>query len=100
VAARSKAWTRSNTGIVGANPTQGMDVCACFYSVFVLFCVQVAALRRADQSYKESYRLFKKHYEIEEEARTQQRALEPLMNEWINKFLDKTNTIPLEREVL
>jgi hypothetical protein len=37
VAARSKAWTvfdRSNTGIVGSNPTQGMDVCV--YSVFVL----------------------------------------------------------------
>jgi hypothetical protein len=41
VAARSKAWTvfaRSNTGIVGSNPTQDMDVCG-IYSVFVLFCV-------------------------------------------------------------
>jgi hypothetical protein len=41
--ARSKAWTvfaRSNTGIVGSNLTQGMDVSiACIYSVFVLFCV-------------------------------------------------------------
>jgi hypothetical protein len=30
VAARSKPWTvfaRSNTGIMGLNPTQGMDVC-------------------------------------------------------------------------
>jgi hypothetical protein len=37
VAARSNAWNvfaRSNTGIVGSNPTQGMDVCV--YSVFVL----------------------------------------------------------------
>jgi hypothetical protein len=37
VAARSKAWTvfvRSNTGIVGSNPTRGIDVCV--YSVFVL----------------------------------------------------------------
>jgi hypothetical protein len=37
VAARSKAWTvfaRSNAGIVGSNPTRGMDVCV--YSVFVL----------------------------------------------------------------
>jgi hypothetical protein len=36
VAARSEAWTifaRSNTGIVGSNPTQGMDVC------LYLFCV-------------------------------------------------------------
>jgi hypothetical protein len=42
-AAQSKAWTvyaRSNTGIVGSNPTQGMDVCiVCVYSMFVLFCV-------------------------------------------------------------
>jgi hypothetical protein len=29
----------------------------CFYSVFVLSCVQVAALRRADPPFKESYRL-------------------------------------------
>jgi hypothetical protein len=43
VAARSKAWTvfaRPNAGIMGSNPTQGMDVCiVCFYSVFFLFCV-------------------------------------------------------------
>jgi hypothetical protein len=38
VAARSKAWTvfiLSNAGIVGSNPTRGMD--ACLY----LFCVYV-----------------------------------------------------------
>jgi hypothetical protein len=37
VVARSKAWNvfaRSNTGIVGSNPTKGMDVCV--YFVFVL----------------------------------------------------------------
>jgi hypothetical protein len=53
-AARSKAWTvfvRSNTEIVGSNPTPGMDVCA------RLFRVEVAALRRTDPSSKESYRL-------------------------------------------
>jgi hypothetical protein len=36
VAARPKAWNvfaRSNTGIVGSNPTEGMDVYV--YSVFV-----------------------------------------------------------------
>jgi hypothetical protein len=51
VSARSKAWTvfaRSNAGIIGSNPTQGMDVCMCDYSVFVLSCVEVAAWRRAD----------------------------------------------------
>jgi hypothetical protein len=38
VAARPKARTvfaRSNAGIVGSNPTQGMDVCMCVYSVCV-----------------------------------------------------------------
>jgi hypothetical protein len=39
VAARSKAWivfARSNSGIMGSNPTQDMDVCECIFSVFVL----------------------------------------------------------------
>jgi hypothetical protein len=40
VATRSKTWTvfpRSNSGIVGLNPTESMDVC--IYSVFLLPCV-------------------------------------------------------------
>jgi hypothetical protein len=52
---------------VGSNTTQGMDVCVCVYSVFVLFCVLVAALRRADPPSKETYRLCKKDYGSEEE---------------------------------
>jgi hypothetical protein len=63
VATRSKAWTvfaRSNTEIVGSNPTWGMDVCVCVCSVYVQPCVQVAALRQADLPSKESYRLCKK----------------------------------------
>jgi hypothetical protein len=43
VAERSKAWTvfaRSEAGIVGSNPTKGMDVwCVC---VCAFFCVYVA----------------------------------------------------------
>jgi hypothetical protein len=42
VTERSKAWTifaRSNAGIVGSNPTQGMDVCVYVYSMLMLFCV-------------------------------------------------------------
>jgi hypothetical protein len=38
VAARSKAWNifaRSKAGIVGSNPTQGMDVCLCLFCVCI-----------------------------------------------------------------
>jgi hypothetical protein len=48
------------------------------FSVFVLSCVQIAALLRSDLSSMDSYRLCKKDYEtVEEEARAQQRAVEP-----------------------
>jgi hypothetical protein len=47
-------FARSNTGIVGSNTLQAwMSVCV--YSVFLLPCVQAAALRRADLPSKESY---------------------------------------------
>jgi hypothetical protein len=41
VAARSKAWTvfaRSNTGIVGSNPTRDTDVCVRLFCVCVVLC--------------------------------------------------------------
>jgi hypothetical protein len=63
VAARSKAWTvfaRLNTGIMGSNPTWGIDVCVRLFYVCAVLCVQVAALRRADQPSKETYRLCKR----------------------------------------
>jgi hypothetical protein len=60
VAARSEAWTvfaRSNVGIMGSNPTWGMDVNVRLFCVCAVLCVQVAALRRADPPSEESYRL-------------------------------------------
>jgi hypothetical protein len=51
-----------------------MSVCA-----FVL-CVG-NGLATGCPPFKESYHLYKKNYETEEEARAQQRAVEPLMNE-------------------
>jgi hypothetical protein len=57
-----------------------MDVCVLF-SVFVLSCDNVGALRRDDHSSKEIYRLCEKNYGTEEEVGTQQRSVEPLMND-------------------
>jgi hypothetical protein len=45
----------------------------CVYSVFVLSCVQVAALRRADPPSTDSYRLCIDQ-ETEKAAKVQQRA--------------------------
>jgi hypothetical protein len=42
VAARSKVWNvfaPSSTGIVGSNPTRGMDACVCLFGVWVVLCV-------------------------------------------------------------
>jgi hypothetical protein len=48
--------------------------------LFVLSCVD-SSLATAGNSSKESYRLGKKDYEIQEEARAQQRAVGTLTNE-------------------
>jgi hypothetical protein len=48
----------------------------CVYSVCVVSCVQVAALRRADPSSKESYRLCKRDQKIEKAAKIQQRDID------------------------
>jgi hypothetical protein len=31
-------FVRSNAGIVGANPTQGMDICSCLFCVCIDLC--------------------------------------------------------------
>jgi hypothetical protein len=51
--------------------------CVCVYSVYVLSCVQEAALRRADPLSKEFYRLRKKYQETEKAAKAQRRAVDP-----------------------
>jgi hypothetical protein len=90
VAALSKAWyvfARSNTGVVGLNPTRGMDVCVRVYSVFVLSCDYIAALRRADHSSKESYRLSKMITNVKKRP-VPNKGLQShrWMNEWMNEL--------------
>jgi hypothetical protein len=52
--------------------------------VSVLFRVQVETLRRADPPSKDSYRLCKKDYETEEEARDQQKGCRTV-DEWMKR---------------
>jgi hypothetical protein len=57
MAKRSEARTgfgRSNTAIVGSNPTRGMDVYPRFCWI-VLSCVSIETLPRADYLSKESH---------------------------------------------
>jgi hypothetical protein len=50
------------------------------YSIHVALCVG-SGHAKADHSSKESYSLCEKYCETEEEARAQERALEPFINE-------------------
>jgi hypothetical protein len=75
VAVRSKAWTvfaRSDTGVMGSNPTSGMDVCIHLFCAFVVLCVQVAALWNADPPTKECI-----DQETEKRPMFNKRAVEP-----------------------
>jgi hypothetical protein len=82
VATRSNAWivfARSNSGIVGSNPTQIMNICMCVYSLSDLFFVQGAALRLADNSSKELQCVCKKRLRNWRRDQGPTKAVEPLM---------------------
>jgi hypothetical protein len=65
--------------------------CMRIFCVYVVLCVG-SDLATSWSLVKESYCLCKKDYESEVEARTQQRAAEPLMNEWMNEWMDMIMT--------
>jgi hypothetical protein len=75
VTARCKprnAVAHPNTGILGLNPTRGLDI---YVRLFCVVCVLVAALQWADPPSKESYPLCI----AEKTAKAQQWAVEPLI---------------------
>jgi hypothetical protein len=82
VAVQSKTCTvfaRSNTWIMGSNPTWGMEVS------MLLFCVQVETLRLAI----ESFWLCEMNKKFKTRLMFRQRIVEPWMNEWMNVVLIK-----------
>jgi hypothetical protein len=82
VAALPKAWTvfsRLDAGIISSNSTQGMDICVCVYSVFVLFCVRQRPCDGVINRPRSSTVCIKKDYEIEKETRAQKTCVEPLV---------------------
>jgi hypothetical protein len=65
----------------------------CVYSVFVLSCVQVAALRRADPPSKESFRLCIGLGKLKRRPKPKKRAVEPIEEE-----ATETETVGTERK--
>jgi hypothetical protein len=79
MAALSKAWTvvaRSNSGVVSSNSARGMDVYVRLFCVCVVVCVGTGLA--TDWSRVQGVLpSVKKDYGTEEEARAQQKAVEP-----------------------
>jgi hypothetical protein len=89
VPAQSNTWNvfaRSDAGIVGSDPTQGMDVCVRLSCVCVVLCVG-SGLARGWSPFQGVLPTVQKDYDTEEEATAQQTAVKPLMNEWMNELL-------------
>jgi hypothetical protein len=78
VAAQSKAWTvfaRSNTGIMGSNPTWGMDVCVRLFCLCAVLCAG-SAIVMGWSPVQGVLPTVEKDQETEKAAKAQERAIE------------------------
>jgi hypothetical protein len=63
----------------------------CVYSIFVLSCVHVSALRRADPPFKESYRLCERSRDLKSGQGTTKdcRTIDRWMDGWVDGWMDE-----------
>jgi hypothetical protein len=91
VAARSKAWTifaLLTTGVVGSNPTRGMDVCARLFCICVVLCVSSGlemGWSLVQGVLPTVYRIKK----LKKRLRSNRRATEPQTDGWMDGWMDR-----------
>jgi hypothetical protein len=78
-------FASSNTGVVGSNPTQGVEVCVCLFCVFAVLYVGRGLTTDWSQP-KESYRLCVelRKWKIAQGPANGYRPIDKSTNEWVD----------------